>query len=44
LEATPERLGIRPVTAHVHIASLKSKLEARTREQAVAVAMRARLI
>jgi DNA-binding CsgD family transcriptional regulator len=43
-EEIAARMAIRPVTVHVHIASIKTKLEARTREQAVAKAIRERII
>lgn len=43
-EQIAARMGVRPVTVNAHIASVKAKLGAATREQAVAIAVRARII
>jgi DNA-binding CsgD family transcriptional regulator len=37
------RLGVKPVTIHMHLKSARRKLGARTREQMMAIAVRHRL-
>lgn len=43
-EAIADRLGIRPVTVTLHLSNARKRLGARTREQALAIALQSKLI